>query len=83
MYRTFSAMWEGWSKGLAILFRRPVLLAARRTFEFVAIAIMVVTGLVMVARDQFESAAVFLAIGSLLLSDFPFPDSPRAFPLES
>ena len=23
MYRTFSAMWEGWSKGLAILFRDP------------------------------------------------------------
>ena len=80
MYRTFSAMWEGWSKGLAILFRRPVLLAARRTLEFVAIAIMVVTGLVMVARDQFESAAVFLAIGSLFYLIFLFRIRQAHFP---
>jgi len=80
MYRTFSAMWEGWSKGLAILFRRPVLLAARRALEFVAIAIMVVTGLAMVARDQFESAAVFLAIGSLFYLIFLFRIRQARFP---
>ena len=65
MYRTFSAMWEGWSKGLAILFRRSVLLAARRALEFVAIAVLFGTGLVKVALGQFESAAAFLAIGAL------------------
>lgn len=64
MYRTFSAMWEGWSKGLAILFRRPVLLAAKRALEFVAIAVLFGTGLVRVALGQFESAAVFLALGA-------------------
>ena len=51
MYRTFSAMWEGWSKGLAILFRRPVLLAAKRAVEFVAIAVLLTVGLVMIARQ--------------------------------
>ncbi len=34
MYRNFGAMWEGWSKGLAILFRRPVRLAVERALEF-------------------------------------------------
>jgi glycosyltransferase involved in cell wall biosynthesis len=65
MYRTFSAMWEGWSKGLAILFRRPVLLAARRALEFVAITVLLGTGLVMMGRHQFESAAVCLTIATL------------------
>ena len=80
MYRTFSAMWEGWSKGLAILFRRPVLLAARRALEFIAIAMLVGTGLVMVARHQFESAAVSLAIGVLLYLIFLFRICKAHFP---
>jgi glycosyltransferase involved in cell wall biosynthesis len=64
MYRTFSAMWEGWSKGLAILFRRPVLLAVRRVLEFVSIVVLFGTGLGLVAQAKFERAAVFLAIGA-------------------
>jgi len=72
MYRTFSAMWEGWSKGLAILFRRPVLLAAKRALEFVSIAVVLAAGLAMVNRNQFGSAAVFLAIGVLFYLIFLF-----------
>jgi hypothetical protein len=72
MYRTFSAMWEGWSKGLAILFRRPVLLAAKRALEFVAVVLLLGAGLVMVARGQFASAAVFLATGTLFYLIFLF-----------
>jgi glycosyltransferase involved in cell wall biosynthesis len=72
MYRTFSAMWEGWSKGLAILFRRPVLLAARRSLEFVSIAVLLGTGLGMVVLDKFELAAVFLALGTVFYLIFLF-----------
>jgi len=80
MYRTFSAMWEGWSKGLAILFHRPVLLAAKRALEFIAIALLLAGGLVMVALDKFESAAVFLAIGTLLYLIFLFRIRQAHFP---
>lgn len=80
MYRTFSAMWEGWSKGLAILFRRPVLLAIGRALEFIAIAVLLGTGLVMVARDKFESAALFLAIGALFYLIFLFRIRRAHFP---
>jgi glycosyltransferase involved in cell wall biosynthesis len=37
MYRSFGAMWEGWTKNLALLFPHPVRLAVRRTLEFVLI----------------------------------------------
>lgn len=80
MYRTFSAMWEGWSKGLAILFRRPVVLAARRGLEFVAIAVLLTLGLVMMARSHFGSAAVFFSIGVLFYLIFLFRIRQAHFP---
>jgi glycosyltransferase involved in cell wall biosynthesis len=80
MYRTFSVMWEGWSKGLAILFRRPVRLAAMRALEFVAIAFLLTVGLVKVARSQFGSAALFLAIGALFYLVFLFRIRQAHFP---
>lgn len=70
MYRTFGAMWEGWSKGLAILFRRPVLLAARRALEFVAIALLLTGGLVSLAQHHVGRGAVLFAIGALLYLTF-------------
>ncbi|MGB9119801.1 MAG: glycosyltransferase [Candidatus Angelobacter sp.] len=83
MYRTFSAMWEGWSKGLAILFRQPVLLAARRALEFVAIAFLLTVGLVMIARSHFGSAAVFFSIGVLFYLIFLFRIRQAHFPLKA
>jgi len=80
MYRTFSAMWEGWSKGLAILFRRPVLLAAKRAVEFATIALLLGTGLVKMARSQFGSAALFLAIGAFFYLVFLFRIRQAHFP---
>jgi glycosyltransferase involved in cell wall biosynthesis len=65
MYRNFSAMWEGWSKGLAILFRRPVLLAARRALEFVAIALMLTGGLVAMIQRHVSRGVFLFAIGTL------------------
>lgn len=40
MYRSFAAMWEGWTKNLAILFRDPLRLAAERLIEFYLILIL-------------------------------------------
>ncbi len=34
MYRSFAAMWEGWTKNLALLFPHPRQLAGRRLLEF-------------------------------------------------
>lgn len=34
MYRSFGQMWEGWTKNLALLFPRPLWLAAKRAVEF-------------------------------------------------
>jgi len=80
MYRTFSAMWEGWSKGLAILFRKPVLLAARRALEVVTIVVLLGTGLGMVVLDNFELAAVFLGVGALFYLIFLFRIRQAHFP---
>ena len=80
MYRTFSAMWEGWSKGLAILFRRPVLLAAKRALEFIAIALLLGAGLTMIARHHLGSGALFFAIGMLFYLIFLFRIRQAHFP---
>src|SRR5689334_169037 len=63
MYRTFHAMWEGWTKNLALLFRRPLLLAARRTLEFVAITFLLTIGLILAEQEYFRDAFVMLAAG--------------------
>ena len=80
MYRTFGAMWEGWSKGLAILFRRPVLLAARRALEFIAIVLLLGAALIMTARNHFESATVLFAIMALSYLTFLFRIRQAHFP---
>lgn len=38
MYRSFPALWEGWTKNLTLLFPQSLRLAARRGIEFVAAA---------------------------------------------
>ena len=38
MYRSFGAMWEGWTKNLALLFPTPLRLACARLLEFGVIA---------------------------------------------
>jgi glycosyltransferase involved in cell wall biosynthesis len=80
MYRTFRAMWEGWSKGLAILFRHPVLLAAKRALEFVAIALLLGTGLIKMARYHLGSGVLLFAIGVLFYLTFLLRISRAHFP---
>jgi len=68
MYRSFRAMWDGWTKNLALLFPRPLALAALRGFEFLAVAISVAAGLLLSSlgdgRDAFFSL-VFAALAYL------------------
>ena len=68
MYRSFRAMCDGWTKNLALLFRRPLALAALRGFEFLLITASLTAGLVLTGlgdrRDAFFSL-VFAALAFL------------------
>lgn len=72
MYRTFAAMWEGWTKNLVMLFRHPLRLAALRMLDFCAIALLVAGFGVLVAKGNTAGAAIvgftalLLYIGFLL-----------------
>jgi glycosyltransferase involved in cell wall biosynthesis len=68
MYRSFSAMCEGWTKNLAILFRHPLRLAALRLAEFTGILGFWILWLILLTQDErlFETnvfgLAAFLSI---------------------
>lgn len=64
MYRSFTAMWEGWTKNLAILFRRPLWLALIRTLEFAGCLDFAAFSLALLLKgSRIESLGVaFLAI---------------------
>jgi hypothetical protein len=62
MYRNFSAMWEGWTKGLALLFPQPLLLAAMRLAGFLAVLLLLVFGAVLFKHDR-GGSAVLLSLG--------------------
>jgi glycosyltransferase involved in cell wall biosynthesis len=94
MYRSFRAMFEGWSKNLALLFGNPVALAAWRILD-----LLLLIGLPVLAWFLYErNAQIVLVVALLLLwgrnlwryyrrvakSNFPFADcliSPIALPL--
>jgi glycosyltransferase involved in cell wall biosynthesis len=65
MYRSFRAMWDGWTKNLALLFRRPLPLAALRAVEFLVIVVLAATGLSLMARNGFRSGSAILALGAI------------------
>lgn len=58
MYRTFAAMWEGWTKNLVILFRHPLRLAAVRMLEFCSIAGLVVAFVLLQTEGSKSAAAI-------------------------
>jgi glycosyltransferase involved in cell wall biosynthesis len=49
MYRSFRAMWDGWTKNLALLFRRPLNLATLRGLEFLLIIASLVAGFILLS----------------------------------
>jgi glycosyltransferase involved in cell wall biosynthesis len=70
MYRSFRAMWDGWTKNLALLFRRPLALAALRGFEFLTIAASLAAGLIMVSLGNRLGAFLPLAFAVLAYINF-------------
>jgi glycosyl transferase family 2 len=64
MYRSFAAMWEGWTKNLAMLFQHPVRLAMLQLLEFAGTLSLVVLALFLFLRGTgFEAAwALFAAM---------------------
>jgi glycosyltransferase involved in cell wall biosynthesis len=70
MYRSFRAMWEGWTKNLALLFRRPLVLATVRGFEFLAIAISILAGVLLIPLGDRLDAFFPLAFGILAYVNF-------------
>ncbi|MBV8632536.1 MAG: glycosyltransferase [Silvibacterium sp.] len=94
MYRSFGAMFEGWTKNLALLFGNPLALAAWRLLD-----LGLLIGLPLLAWFLWEQNAQLVVIGALMLlwlrnlwryyrrvakSNFPFVEcliSPLALPL--
>jgi glycosyltransferase involved in cell wall biosynthesis len=55
MYRNFSAMREGWTKNLALLFPSPRRLALQRLLEFIAIPAFLIWGALLVRHKPIEA----------------------------
>lgn len=70
MYRSFSAMLEGWTKNLALLFRHPFRLATLRLLEFVMILSSLCAGAVMMLQGNTSPGRVFMLLGLLLYVNF-------------
>jgi Glycosyl transferase family 2 len=66
MYRDFRSMVEGWTKNLVLLFPHPVLLAAIRALEFLAISLLTVSAISLLMRDDFLTGSTATIVGSLL-----------------
>ena len=63
-------MWEGWTKNLALLFRRPMFLAVLRGFEFLAITISLVAGPALIYLGDPRDAFFSLIFAALAYANF-------------
>ena len=70
MYRSFPAMLEGWTKNLALLFVRPLHLAALRMLEFVIIVGSLCSGAVMMLHENYSVGGILLGLGVLVYLNF-------------
>jgi glycosyltransferase involved in cell wall biosynthesis len=70
MYRTFSKMWEGWTKNLALLFPHPRRLAIMRLFEFVLIALGIAALVLTLLQRDWTGIAVSGIFTTALLGLF-------------
>ncbi len=62
MYRSFSEMWEGWTKNLALLFPKARSLAAKRAIEFAVIVIAALFTIVAALQDEKVAAVIAGAV---------------------
>jgi glycosyltransferase involved in cell wall biosynthesis len=70
MYRSFRAMWDGWTKNLALLFRRPLILATLRGFEFLVIMASLFAGLLLISLSDRRGAFFPLTFAALAYLNF-------------
>lgn len=70
MYRSFRAMWEGWTKNLVLLFRDPFNLAFRRTEEFLLIFTGLVGGLGAIFHAHRMIGWIALGLGLVIYGNF-------------
>ena len=70
MYRSFSAIWEGWTKNLALLFPHPRRLAVSRFLEFLAIAGCVALAIWKVSIGETASATIGAGFAILFWASF-------------
>jgi glycosyltransferase involved in cell wall biosynthesis len=70
MYRSFRAMWEGWTKNLAFLFCRPQALAALRGIEFLVITAALASGLILLGLGDRRNAFFSIVFGVLAYLNF-------------
>jgi glycosyltransferase involved in cell wall biosynthesis len=66
MYRSFAALWEGWTKNLVLLFPHPLLLAGLRGLEFLAIVALGASSAIL-AINKSGTAAVWMGSAAVLL----------------
>ncbi len=66
MYRDFPSMVEGWTKNLALLFRRPLGLAALRAVEFSSILGLLVAAVVLLFMKNYPSGIGITVAGTLI-----------------
>jgi len=62
MYRSFAAMWEGWTKNLTLLFPHPLRLAALRALDFVCVIVLAATSVVLLARGFYPHALLIFLL---------------------
>jgi glycosyltransferase involved in cell wall biosynthesis len=87
MYRSFQAMCEGWIKGLNVLFRYPLALAAFHLLKFVATLALLAGGALVLKRSPvlggvWFGLGLFFYLGHVLWarrSNFPWADNLLSF----
>ena len=70
MYRSFAAMWAGWTKNLGLLFPNAASLAAFRAMEFSVVCLSLVFGLSLYIHGRLTESEITLAIGVAVLLQF-------------
>ncbi len=67
MYRSFVAMWEGWTKNLALLFPHPVRLAIKRKLEFVLIVMSTAAVALAIVDNYPMGIAISSGVAAMML----------------
>jgi glycosyltransferase involved in cell wall biosynthesis len=70
MYRDFPSLVEGWTKNLALLFHRPLVLAATRAIEFLGIIILLGVGVVLLYRQNIALGISAVSAGAFMYGAF-------------